>query len=336
MPEPSKKYRLVFMGTPEFSVPTLKALYSDSRFEICAVYTQPDRPVGRGMQVQQSPVKRTALEMGLPVFQPEKLTLPFGVDQVLAINHLRELAPDFLVVVAYGQILRKEVIDCPRFGCVNIHSSLLPRWRGAAPIQWAILAGDQKTGVSTMKIVQKLDAGDVLLQAETEISKTDTAQSVHDRLAKMGSELIVPTLLGLAEGSLQAQVQDEAKVTVAIKLSRELEALDVNSKSASALDRQVRALNPWPGTSVYLDVNGKAERLKIKRASSHEGLSIEPGVLSEKMGMLLLGTPSGALEVQVCQLDGKKETDAAGFINGLKGRGLSLPLKTRSTHEENK
>ncbi len=171
--------RVVFMGTPEFAVGALEAVHG--AFQVVGVYSQPDRASGRGMSMTAPPVKRKALELGLPVFQPEKLTLPGETER------LRELRPDVIVVVAYGQILKKDVLELPRLGCVNIHSSLLPRWRGAAPIQWAILGGDTESGVTTMKLVQKLDAGDILLQARTPISADDTAGTLHDRLARICS-----------------------------------------------------------------------------------------------------------------------------------------------------
>jgi methionyl-tRNA formyltransferase len=309
--------RVVFMGTPEFAVGALDAVHS--AFSIVAVYTQPDRQSGRGMALTPPPVKRRALELGLPVFQPEKLTLPGEADK------LRGLNPDVIVVVAYGQILKREVLEMPRLGCVNIHSSLLPRWRGAAPIQWAILGGDAESGVTTMKLVEKLDAGAILLQGRTPLSADETAGTLHDRLAQMGAELIVPTLRGLADGSLKPVEQDESKVTYASKLSKEMEWLDP-SLSAVELDRRVRALNPWPGTSVWVEAGESRQRLKVKRAELRREVTGRQGQLFDRAGMVCLGTAEGALELKLVQWDGKKEVDAAGFLNGLKGRGLSLPL----------
>ncbi|MGZ3709786.1 MAG: methionyl-tRNA formyltransferase, partial [Bdellovibrionota bacterium] len=219
----TRKLRVVFMGTPEFAVGALDAVHRTH--EIVGVYTQPDRPVGRGLEMRASPVKARAVALGLPVSQPEKLSLPGEFEK------LQALSPDVIVVVAYGQILRKNVLELPRLGCVNIHSSLLPRWRGAAPIQWAILGGDAESGVSTMHLVEKLDAGEVLLQARTPLAEHETAGTLHDRLAAMGAELIVPTLNGLAEGSLQGQVQDESKVTYASKLTKEMEWLQGASET---------------------------------------------------------------------------------------------------------
>ncbi len=306
------------MGTPEFSVPTLEAVARSGQIQIVAVYTQPDKPVGRGLDVQPSPVKAKALELGLPVFQPEKLSQPGEFEK------LQALRPDVIVVVAYGQILKKNVLDLPRLGCVNIHSSLLPRWRGAAPIQWVILGGDAETGVTTMRIAEKLDAGDILLQVKTPIGPEDTAGTVHDRLAKLGAELILPTLEGLESGRLHGTPQDETKVTYAAKLTKEMEKLNPG-EPATSLDRQVRALNPWPGTSLWIDGN----RLKVKRARLRKDIAGHAGEIFEHAGMLLLGTDEGSLELLALQWEGKREVDSAGFVNGLRGQGKRLPLKTR-------
>jgi len=318
--------RVVFMGTPEFAVPALDAVHramgTQARFEIVAVYTQPDKPVGRGLELKPSPVKKRALELGLPVFQPEKLSPPEEFER------FKSFKPDVVVVVAYGKILRQSWLDVPRLGFVNIHSSLLPRWRGAAPIQWAILGGDAESGVTTMRLVEKLDAGAILLQSKTPITADDTAGSLHDRLAILGAELIVPTLNGLASGEIQGTSQDESQVTYASKLTKEMEWLDP-SKSARQLGLNVRGLSPWPGTSLWVDDGqGKSARLKVKRARPHADIQGPQGKMFERAGMVLLGTTEGSLELLAVQWDGKKEVDAGGFLNGLKGRGQSLPLQT--------
>jgi methionyl-tRNA formyltransferase len=308
------------MGTPEFAVPPLDAVHP--HHEIVAVYTQPDKAVGRGLELKPTPVKKRALELGLPVLQPEKLS------PAEELERFKSFKPDVVVVVAYGKILKQSWLDVPRLGFVNIHSSLLPRWRGAAPIQWAILGGDSESGVTTMRLVEKLDAGDILLQSKTPISPDDTAGSLHDRLAKMGAELIVPTLNGLATGEIRGTAQDESQVTYASKLTKEMEWLDP-SKSARQLGLNVRGLSPWPGTSLWIDDGqGKASRLKVKRARSHANITGPQGKVFEKAGMVLLGTAEGALELLTVQWDGKKEVDAGGFLNGLKGRGQALPLQT--------
>ncbi|MCM2279124.1 MAG: methionyl-tRNA formyltransferase [Oligoflexia bacterium] len=309
--------RVVFMGTPEFAVPALEAVRS--RHEIVAVYTQADKPVGRGLGLRPPPVKSKALELGLPVFQPEKLTDAGEFDKLAA------LRPDIIIVVAYGKILRRNILELPRLGCVNIHSSLLPRWRGAAPIQWAILAGDRESGVTTMHLVEELDAGDILLQARTPISAEDTAGSLHDRLAKMGSELILPTLEGLEQGTLRGVSQDASQVTHASKLTKEMEWLDP-AQSARELELRVRGLSPWPGTSLWVKGDSAGQRLKVKKARLREDIQGPEGKIFERAGMLLLGTRQGSLELVLTQWEGKKEVDAGAFLNGLRGKGESLPL----------
>jgi len=313
--------RVVFMGTPDFSVPSLESLAK--HHEIAAVYTQPDRPVGRGLDLRASPIKKAAERLGISVFQPERLSAPGEFER------LRELRPDIIVVVAFGQILKQNVLDLPRLGCVNIHSSLLPRWRGAAPIQRAIIAGDAFTGVTTMKLVLKLDAGDILLQEKTPISPEDTAGTVHDRLAQMGSELIVRTLTGLETGTLHPVRQNEELVTYAEKLSKAEESIDP-ALPAELLDRRIRALNPWPGTSLKVEDPNRPDlfqRLKVKKTRIWPNLKGPESHIFERNGMVLLGTPAGSLELLTIQWEGKKEIDAAGFLNGLRGRGQKLPLK---------
>lgn len=310
------------MGSPDFAVPALDAVHR--AHQVVGVYSQPDRPVGRGLEVSAPPVKRRAQALGLPVFQPERLSLPGEL------GRLQALAPDVIVVVAYGQLLKRDVLAAPRLGCVNIHSSLLPRWRGAAPIQRAILSGDVESGVTTMRMVEKLDAGDILLQERTPIDAEDTAGVLHDRLAAIGASLIVRTLDGLEAGSLQGHSQDETKVTYAAKLTKEMEWLDLK-EPAAVLDRRVRALNPWPGTSVMVRgaaEGGAAERLKVRSARLRSDIQGAAGSLFQRAGMVLLGTPKGALELLSVQWEGKKAVDAAGFLNGLRGRGRSLPLET--------
>jgi methionyl-tRNA formyltransferase len=314
------------MGTPTFSVPALENIHA--AHDIVAVYTQPDRPVGRGLEVKFSAVKEKAIALGLPIIQPEKLTLPGEYEK------LAELKPDVIVVVAYGQILRQNVLDLPRVGCINIHSSLLPRWRGAAPIHHAVLAGDAVTGVTTMKMVRELDAGDIYEQVETKIGEQETVGHLHDRLAVIGGDLILSTITGLATGTITGRAQDASKVTIAAKLTKEMEGLDAGL-TAVELDRRVRALNPWPGTSFVLEIekNGVvgSERVKVRQTTPHPTLASTPGMLQERAGTLFLGTSGGALEIQRLQPEGKKELDAASFLNGLRGRGVALPLRVRSS-----
>lgn len=310
--------RTVFMGTPEFAVPSLEALQRYS--QVVGVYTQPDRPVGRGLETQFSPVKQKALDLNLPIFQPERLS------QDGEFEKLQELKPDLILVVAYGQILKKNVLSLPRLGCVNIHASLLPRWRGAAPIQWALLSGDRETGVCTMEMVSQLDAGGVYLEKKTPIGPQDTAQTLHDRLKDLGADLVAPTLEGLESGKLRPISQDENRVTYAKKLTKEMQWLDSNEKAID-LDRKIRALNPWPGTSVSVEALG---RLKILSAQVRSELSVKPGEIDEKSGMLLLGTAQGALELKRVQWEGKKPMEPSSFLNGLVGRKISLPIRVQN------
>ena len=301
-----------------FSVPALRA--TAAKYNVVAVYTQPDRPVGRGLEMRASPVKHEAQLLGIPIFQPESLKAEADFAQLSA------LKPDVIVVVAFGQILRKNVLELPRLGCINIHSSLLPRWRGAAPMQRALLAGDTETGVTTMRIAPKLDAGDILLQAKTPISTSDTAGSIHDRLSQMGADLLLKTLEGLESGNLTGTVQDESIVTHAQKLSKDMESLNP-ALTAAELDRQIRALHPWPGTSIRVKLPEGPARLKVRAAKPHIEIKGPEGQIFEKAGMVLLGCKEGSLELITVQWDGKREVDIAGFVNGLRGRGQTLPLE---------
>lgn len=313
------------MGTAEFGIPALEAI--SFNHQIVGVYSQPDKPTGRGLETRSTPVKNKALKLGLQVFQPEKLATSEEFEK------LRKLSPDVIVVVAYGKVLRKNFLDLPRLGCVNIHSSLLPRWRGAAPIQWALLNGDSESGVTIMKMVEELDAGEIYMQAKTPISGEETAGTLHDRLSTLGRQLILPALDGLEKGSIKGIPQNSSDVTYAEKLEKSMEWLN-SQEPAHILDRKVRALNPWPGTSVWVEDPkiGKL-RLKIKRARPWRDIVGNQGQIFERAGMVLLGTSAGSLELLTIQWEGKKETDSAGFLNGLRGRAESLPLKTVANHE---
>ncbi len=307
------------MGTPDFAVPTLKRLLQET--EVVAVYTQPDKPVGRGLQMQPSPVKKVALEAGVPVFTPEKVSLPEEVEK------LKSYEADFFVIVAYGQILKLSVIEAPKFGCINIHSSLLPRWRGAAPIHCALLAGDEETGITTMKIVPKLDAGDMLMQAKTRIYDVDTAESLHDRLSMMGADLIMPTLNGMVDGTIKPVVQDESKVTYAHKLTKEMEAISP-MKSVREIDLQVRGLNPWPGTRIETTAGLK---IKIKTGKPSEKKNVgKTGELVVQGNALLLQCSDGAFEITALQEEGKKAVPTSDFLNGIKNRNIPFPQEVKT------
>jgi methionyl-tRNA formyltransferase len=319
------------MGTPEFAVPSLEELIHNSN--VVGVFTQPDRPQGRGQKLFGSPIKQISEKHGLAVFQPQKLSSAENLET------LRSLNPDLIVVVAYGMILKQEFIDLPKMGCINVHSSLLPRWRGAAPIQWAILSGDSESGVSTMKLVKELDAGPTLLQTNTQISKSDTGQSLHDRLSNLGAQILIPTIQGMLDGNVTPKEQQTqtntgvSLVTYAHKLSKDMEILDF-SKTAIELDNKIRAFYPWPGTSTHLQLpNGQRERLKIREAKLRLDIQIDPGVLFEREGLVLVGTSMGSLELVQVQQDGKGPVNIKSYLNGLKGRGVIFPLKLGTNSE---
>lgn len=296
--------RIVFAGTPEFAVPPLKALLK-SKHEICGVYTQPDRPAGRGRKLTPSPVKSVALEAGLPVFQPESFKSDESRDQ------LRELRPDLMVVVAYGLILPKAVIDIPPLGCINIHASLLPRWRGAAPIQRAILEGDEETGVTIMFIEPRLDAGPMLLKKRCPILRGASSGELHDQLAVLGAEALLETLPALENGTSHSQTQDETLVTHAPKLNKEEALLDW-TQPATALERKVAAFNPWPVAETRLP----GQPLRIWRAEALEGDTVlAPGSVVIGKDTLDVATGQGLLRLLELQLPGAKRIVARDFIN---------------------
>ena len=304
------------MGTPDFAIPSLKALALEH--EIIAVYTQPDRPSGRGNHLTASPIKSEALKMGIPVFQPEKLTLPGEFEK------LQILKPDFIVVVAYGQILKKNVLELPSLGCINIHGSLLPRWRGAAPIHWSIMGGDKETGVTTMHMAEKLDAGDMLLSKAIQIGDQETVNKLHDRMSVLGAELILPTLAGLENKSLKGVHQNESLVTYASKITKEMSPLQWQSNSAVILERRIRALNRWPGTTLKLEF---APEKKLFVRKSHVILGqFQFGKLIDYAGEIVLGTVENGLILDRLQWEGKSEQSPAEFLNGLRGRKLEMPL----------
>ena len=294
--------RLVFAGTPEFAVPCLRA--ACDKAEVVAVYTQPDRPAGRGRGWTPSPVKTEALARDIPVLQPENFRSAEAKAQ------LRALRPELMVVVAYGLILPQSVLDIPEHGCWNVHASLLPRWRGAAPIQRAIEAGDTRTGVCLMQMEKGLDTGPVLLRAATPISDEDTGGSLHDRLATLGSQAVVEAVTKLAAGELRGEVQDDSLATYAHKLNKDEARLDW-SRPAVELERLVRAFNPWP--ICHSTLNG--EPLKVLAATLGEG-SGQPGqILAASKDGLTVACGEGALRLTRLQLPGGKPLNFADLYN---------------------
>ncbi|PWU31877.1 methionyl-tRNA formyltransferase [Pseudomonas sp. RW407] len=299
----SQALRIVFAGTPEFAAEHLKALL-DTPHEIVAVYTQPDRPAGRGQKLMPSPVKQLAVQHGLPVLQPPTLR------DAAAQAELAALRPDLMVVVAYGLILPQAVLDIPRLGCINSHASLLPRWRGAAPIQRAVQAGDAESGVTVMRMEAGLDTGPMLLKVSTPISAEDTGGSLHDRLARLGPPAVVEAIAGLAAGTLEGEVQDDALATYAHKLSKDEARLDW-SFPAVELERAVRAFDPWPVCHTTLG----GEPLKVWAARLGEGRG-EPGkVLGASRDGLLVGCGEGSLLLTRVQLPGGKPLAFADLFN---------------------
>ncbi|MFV0889238.1 methionyl-tRNA formyltransferase [Metapseudomonas otitidis] len=295
--------RLVFAGTPEFAAEHLKALL-DTPHQIVAVYTQPDRPAGRGQKLMPSPVKQLALQHGLPVLQPPTLRDPAAQEE------LRALAPDLMVVVAYGLILPQVVLDIPRLGCINSHASLLPRWRGAAPIQRAVQAGDAESGVTVMQMEAGLDTGPMLLKVTTPITAGDTGGSLHDRLAQLGPQAVVQAIAGLAAGTLQGEVQDDALATYAHKLNKDEARIDW-SRPADELERLVRAFNPWPICHSTLD----GQPLKVLAAEPAEGRGQPGQILDASKDGLTVACGEGALRLTRLQLPGGKPLAFADLYN---------------------
>ena len=295
--------RLIFLGTPAFAVPTLEAVVRAGH-EVAAVLTQPDRPRGRGQNAAASPVKETALELGLTVYQPER------VRRLEAVEYLREIGCDAMVVVGYGQIIPQMVIDLAPLGIINVHASLLPKYRGAGPIQWAILRGETRTGVTTMRIDAGLDTGDMLMKAETEIGPDENAIELGRRLAVMGADLLVETLEGLRAGTIVPEKQDDAQATLAPLLKKEDGAIDW-TESAWAIHNRVRGLQPWPGAQTSF----RGTPLHLWKTRNPAAGSGAPGRLVS-LKPLVVACGEGFLEVVEVQLEGRKRISAADFANG--------------------
>lgn len=291
------------MGTPDFAVPSLQALI-DAGHEVCAVYTQPDKPQGRKQILTAPPVKELALQYHIPVYQPA--TLKNEEEQ----EKLRALAPEVIIVVAYGKLLPKAVLDIPPRGCINVHGSLLPRWRGAAPIQWSVIAGDEKAGVTTMQMAEGLDTGDMLLTYETEIGARETAGELFDRLAQAGAELLVRTLVEL--DSITPRPQDDSRSCYAHMLDKQMAVIDW-AKSAREIDCLIRGLSPWPVALTTLD----GARLKIYAAEPVPGTG-RPGevLVSDPKKGLTVACGAGALALHEVQLVGGKRMKSADFLRG--------------------
>jgi methionyl-tRNA formyltransferase len=300
--------RIVFFGTAELACASLEALARNAEFQIVAVVTQPDKPRGRDLQLQPTAVKATALKLHLAVLQPKRARdLDF-------IEQIRALTPELGVVVAYGQILPQSLLDVPRHGCLNVHTSLLPRHRGAAPIQWAILSGDQESGVTIMKMDAGLDTGPILRQRSTPIASDETAQSLHDRLAVMGAELLIETSRGYVRGQISPRPQPEG-ATYARKIEKTDGQIDWKD-SASKIERKIRAFTPWPGAFTTLEISGKARAVKIWRAEV-EPISGTPGTVvgSDRAG-LVIATSDNSLRILELQVEGRRRMSVQEFLAG--------------------
>jgi len=298
--------RLVFMGSPDFALPTLRALAAGA-YNLVGVVTQPDRPAGRGRKLSPPPVKTLALELGLPLIQPERLKHPAAIIQ------LQDWAPDLIVVAAFGQILRPLVLDLPCWGCLNVHASLLPRWRGAAPVQAAILHGDAQTGVTIMRMETGVDTGPILSQRATAIRADENAGSLGMRLAELGAELLLETLPGYLSGKIKPRPQDESLVTHAPLLSKDEGRLDF-SQPADTLARRVRAFNPWPGAyTLWQD-----QPFKILRAHARQATAQPPGQSTHMDGLPAISANPGLLVLDEVQPAGKRAMPGEVFLRGAR------------------
>jgi methionyl-tRNA formyltransferase len=302
--------RVVFMGTGEIGAPAFRLLLDAPEHQVLAAVTQPDKPVGRKQELRASPIKQLALERGVPVLQPVKLRSPEAVAEIVA------LAPDVIVVMAYGQILPRAVLDAPRLACLNLHASLLPRWRGAAPIQAAIEAGDRATGVTVMYMAEGLDTGDILLMKETPVTDADTGGSLHDRLAGVAVAALVEALPLIAAGTAPRIPQDHSLATHAAKLARENGLIDWHA-TPEKIDRRIRAMNPWPAAHTVFSTPAGPRQLKIFADIPQTGSTGRPGeVLGADERGLLVAARGGAVLLREVQLEGKRRMTVEEFLRG--------------------
>ncbi len=301
--------RIVFMGTPDFAAASLKKLI-DEKYDIAGVFTQPDKPKGRGMEMAFSPVKTLALENGLPVFQPEKMR------DGTALAILRELAPDILVVVAYGRILPDDILALPKYGAINVHGSLLPKYRGAAPIQWAVLNGDKVTGVTTMYLAHDMDAGDIIYTAETEIGEFETSGELFDRLMAMGAELLDKTIRAVGSGTAPRIPQNHAEATYVTMLDKSLSPIDF-CKGARAVIKWIYGMQPWPAATAKID--GVVYKIYAADYTENRTEKAPGSVVSAGNDGIEIACGSGeTVMIKELQAPGKKRMKAADFLRGHK------------------
>lgn len=298
--------KVIFMGTPDFSVGTLKALV-EAGHEVVLAVTQPDKPKGRGKEMQFTPVKECAVEYNIPVYQPRRVREPECMEE------LRKYNADIMVVVAFGQILPKEILEMTPYGCVNVHASLLPKYRGAAPIQWSIIDGEEVTGVTTMQMNEGLDTGDMLLKVEIPIEAKETGGSLHDKLAEAGAKLCVETLKGLEEGTITPIPQGETTTAYAKMLDKQLGNINWN-KSAMEIECLIRGLSPWP--SAYTNWNDKVMKIWDAACAVSESDATPGTIVKVNKDSFSVQTGNGVLEVRELQIPGKKRMDAGAFLRG--------------------
>lgn len=298
--------KVIFMGTPDFSVGTLEALI-EAGHEVVLAVTQPDKPKGRGKEMQFTPVKECAVKHGIPVYQPRKVREPECVEE------LRKYEADIMVVIAFGQILPKEILEMTPYGCVNVHASLLPKYRGAAPIQWSIIDGEAVTGVTTMQMDEGLDTGDMLLKTEIPIEKDETGGSLHDKLAEAGAALCVETLKALQKKTVTPKKQGESPTAYARMLDKHLGNIDWN-EGAEKIERLIRGLTPWP--SAYTTWNGKQMKIWRAEVERKAGKEIPGTIVKVEKEAFFVQTGEGMLKVLELQIPGKKRMDAGAFLRG--------------------
>ena len=300
------------MGTPEFAVPCLQSLL-DEKFNVIGVFTQPDKPKGRGYVLTPPPVKELALKYSIPIFQPEKMR------DGEAFNYLKKLNPDLIIVVAYGKILPKEILDLPKYGCINVHASLLPKYRGAGPIQWSVINGEKETGVTTMYMDVGLDTGDMIINNSLEIGENETAGELHDRISLLGAKTLIETLKLLHKNEIVRTKQDDSNATYAPMLDKKLCEIDF-SEDAKKIHDLIRGLSPWPVAVTKFE--GKT--LKIHRSLYiTKDVNATPGEVIENNGKIVVSCGKGCIEILELQLEGKKRMTSADFL-----RGNPINLKT--------
>ncbi len=298
--------RIIFMGTPDFSVPALKALV-EAGHDVIAVITQPDKPKGRGKEVQMPPVKEQALEYNIPVYQPVKARDPEFV------KFLTDLAPEVMVVAAFGQLLPKSILDIPQYGCINIHASLLPKYRGASPIQYAVINGEKESGITTMMMAEALDTGDMLDQAKVTLDLKETGGSLHEKLSQIGGSLIIKTLKKLEDKTAVRIPQDESKFTYVGMIRKTMGDIDW-SMEADVIERLIRGLNPWP--SAYTGWNGKVIKIWEADVVDKEYAGAFGEVVEVGKDYLVVKTGKGGLSIKELQMQGKKRMDIGAFLRG--------------------